>query len=172
MTKFLRIVLCLHLALPATSLFSQDKVADPAFVQVTFYSTGSFWKASVPGYNHGMFNGIIFDGKRQLAHITPGHFVTFNLSPGQHIFAANYWVNRTVKGAAHLKIDLVANHHYYVGTYFKTTPLLVVSTPRIEQESCEDAQKHARTATPLENKHVTEESIPLVVSESVFPPCS
>ena len=172
MTRLLNFSRCVLFGIAATSLFAQDKTADPQLAPVTFYSTGSFWKSSVPGYNHGPFDGMIFDGKSQLAHISPGHFVTFNLSPGQHIFAANYWVSRTSKGGAHLKIDLAPNHHYYVGTYFKTTPLLVLSTPRIEQASCEDAQKHAQGATPLESKHVDKESITLLVSESAFPHCS
>jgi len=173
MTKLLGTTFCLLLgfitALPARG---QDKQAESKLVEVTFYSTGDFWKASLPGYKYGMFSGPIFDNKQQLVNITPGHFVTFNLSPGTHIFSTNYWLAQTSKGGAHLKIDLVANQHYYIGTYLKTTPLLMVSTPHIEQTTCNEAQKHAASSKPLGIEHIKEEAIPLAVSETYFPQCS
>ena len=150
MARLLGTTFCLLLgfmiALPA---HGQDKQAASKLVQVTFYSAGDFWKASMPGYKYGMFTGPIFDNKQQLANITAGHFVTFNLSPGTHIFSTNYWVAQTSKGGAHLKVDLVANQHYYIGTYLKTTPLLIMSIPHIEQTTCNEAQKRAARAKPL-----------------------
>jgi hypothetical protein len=154
---------------------SQDKVASapptPPQVLVTFYSTGSFWKAAMPGYKFGAFSGLIFDDNRQLAQIRPGHFVTFKLNPGSHVFSANYWLNGHPKGGAHLKRNLDANQHYYIGTYFKTTPLLVLSTPRIEEADCNDAQKDAASATPLAREHIKDDALTFAISETSFPQC-
>ena len=172
MTRLSRIALYLLLGLPTgIPVLAQDKSVGAPQAQVTFYSTGSFWKAARPGYKYGTFAGLIFDDKHRLANITPGHFITFDLAPGPHIFSANYWVGQNPKGGAHLKVDLVANQHYYIGTYFKTTSLLIISTPRIEQSTCQDAQKDAASAKPLESKHLEQEGIPLALSETSFPRC-
>jgi len=48
-------------------------------VEVTFYSSGSFLKSAIPGDKHAKFAGRIMDGDHQLAMLTFGQFVTFNL---------------------------------------------------------------------------------------------
>lgn len=163
----------LLVALPA---LTQDKSMPPAnpvgdAALVTFYSTGSFWKSAAPGYKYGAFAGLIFDGSQQLAHIRPGRFVTFSLPPGPHVFTTNFWVFATPKGGAHLDLNLVANHHYFLGTYFETTPLLVISSPAIEEVECQDAQKNATKAEPLARNHIKENVRYTTVAESSFPPC-
>lgn len=174
MTRLLRIALCL-LSVPATtSLLAQDTKMDPPSAQVTFYSTGGKWKGGMPGYKSGSFRGDIFDRDHGLAHITPGHFVTFKLAPGRHRF---YLVIdmpgvKNNQQSTSTNIILEENHHYYMGTYVKTGLLLGIQTPRIEQTNCEDAQEHARAAKPLDSKLIAEDIMPLVVSESAFPSCS
>ena len=98
--------------------------------------------------------------------------MTFSLSPSPHVFTTNSWVFASSKGGAHLNFDLIANHHYYVGTYFETTPLLVVSSPAIEEVECQDAQKDAVKAEPLGRNHIKENIRTTALVESSFPPCS
>lgn len=172
MTRLVRTVFCLFFGFSiAIPVRPQDKSVGPPRAQVTFYSTGSFWKASMPGYKYGKFAGPIFDEKHQLAYIKPGHFITFNLAPGPHTFSTNYWMIESSKGGAHLKVDLVANQHYYIGTYLKTTPLLVISTPHMEETTCLGAQKDAIKAKPLEYDDLEKDGIPFAVSETAFPQC-
>jgi hypothetical protein len=172
MTKLSRNALYLLLELSTgIPVFAQDKSVGPSQAQVTFYSTGSFWTAARPGYKYGTFASLIFDHKHRLANITRGRFITFSLAPGPHIFPRNIGSAENPKGGAHLKVDLAANQHYYIDTYFKTTSLLIISTPRIEQSTCQDAQEDAVNAKPLESKHIEQESILLAVSETSFPQC-
>ncbi len=138
-------------------------------VQVTFYSSGSFLKSAMPGYKYGKFSGRIMDEKGQLAMLTPGHFITFNLDPGQHILSANSWMIPSPEAGGHLKIDLVSGRHYYIGTYLE--PLFVASKFRIEQRTCQEAQQDNKSAKPLEQKHIKEYGLARVVVESSFPTC-
>jgi hypothetical protein len=166
----------------STLLFFLAPLATPAVPQtatppqptalVTFYSSGSFWKTAVPGYKYGNFKGRIFDEYDQLANISPGYFVTFKLDAGPHTFSDNSWVIASPKGGAHLKIDLVADHHYYIGTYIETTPLVVIAAFRIEERTCEQAQKDNTDTHPLESKHLMKYGSATVVTETSFPTCS
>jgi hypothetical protein len=148
---------------------AQTSPTAPLQAQVTFYSTGSFWKGGLPGYKHGVFVGLLFDDKAPLAHMKPGRFVTFTFAPGPHTFSTNYWVHRSPSGGAHLKLDLVAGQHYYVGTYFETD--VVVSLPRIELTSCLNAQRDAAKAKPLEQKNIEKPALSVATTETSFPSC-
>jgi hypothetical protein len=161
-------VFCLILlVLPA---LSQDKAADSPHALVTFYSTGSFWKTGVPGYKRGNFAGLIFDEYDELALIRPGHCITFKLNAGPHTFSANSWMIPMPNGGGHLKVDLVANQHYFIATFYSTASL-VLTLPLLENRSCEDAQKDAMKATPLDPKHLRKYGAPRAVDEASFPVC-
>ncbi len=138
---------------------------------MTFYSNGSLLKSAKPGYKEGAFLGLIFDDKQPLAKMKSGSFVTFTFDPGPHVFSTNYWWDKSPKGGAHVTLDLAANKHYYVATYFKTTLALVVQRPRIEQSLCEDAQKNATHAKPLPSSDVEKEAMPFMLAENSFPAC-
>jgi hypothetical protein len=138
----------------AVPLLSQTVTPAAPKAQVTFYSSGSFLKAALPGYKYGDFAGRIFDEYDQLAMIRPGRFITFNLDPGPHTFSANSWISPRPEGGGHLTVDLVANHHYYVGTYTETTPLLVISTFRLEQRTCQQAIKENVSTKSLDRTHL------------------
>jgi hypothetical protein len=168
-TELVKIALCFFVLTSTGS--GQDKAVAPTQAEVTFYSTGSFWKSAIPGYKHGDFIGLIFDDEHILALMKQGRFVTFNLAPGKHIFSTNYWLNRSPEGGAHLQVDLVAGQHYFVGTYFTTSPALVVSTPRIEQATCQQAEENAKSAKPLARHNIQKDALPLALSESSFPTC-
>src|ERR1700691_3897538 len=156
-TELVKIALCFFV-LPSAG-FGQDKAVAPTQAEVTFYSTGSFWKSSIPGYKHGDFIGLIFDNEHILALINQGRFVTFSLAPGKHIFSSNYWLNRSPEGGAHLEVDLVAGQHYFVGTYFATDPVPISSTPRIEQATCQQAEENAKNAKPLARHNIHKDAL-------------
>jgi hypothetical protein len=135
---------------------------------VTIYSTGSFWKGGIPGNKHGMFAGRIFDEYDKLAQLRPGHYVTFKLSPGLHTLSAGPWFG-TAPTAAHLEINLVANQHYYIGTYLESE--IVLSTFHIEQRTCLEAQHDNLKSTPLDPKHLEKYGKTVYVADTTFPTC-
>jgi len=105
----------------------------------------------------------------QLARLTPGYFVTFNLDPGPHTFSSNSWLIARPEGGGHLEITLVAGQHYYIATYLQ--PLLLVSNYRLEQRTCEEATQDNVNAKPLDRKHLKNYGQPRVFVETSFPAC-
>jgi hypothetical protein len=93
-------------------ILGQQTSPGSAQAQVTFYSNGNFAKSILPGYKYGKFNGRIMDEYDQLAMLTPGHYVTFNLDPGEHTFSNNSWMIPRPEGGGHVKVDLVGGKHY------------------------------------------------------------
>jgi hypothetical protein len=150
---------------------SQTVTSPEPKAQVTIYSSGNFLKAAMPGYKYGDFIGRIFDEYDQLAYLRPGYFVTFDLDPGPHTFSANTWLSSRPEGGGHLTIDLVANHHYYVGTYTETTPLLVISAFRLEQRTCQQAIDDNLHTKPLDPKQLKKYGQATAVAETSFPRC-
>jgi hypothetical protein len=140
------------------------------YAQGACYSSGSFLKSAIPGDKHAKFSGRIMDGNNQLAMLTYGQFVTFNLDPGQHILTANSWLTASPVGGGHLKINLVPGQHYYVGAYLES--LVVASKFRLEQRTCQEAQQDNKTTKPLKREHIKEYGLPRAVAETSFPTCS
>jgi hypothetical protein len=143
----------------------------PPRALVTFYSNGNFLKAVIPGYKHGEFTGRILDEYDNLAMLRLGQFITFSLDPGPHTFTANAWFDPHPEGGGHLTIDLVANKHYFIGAYLETTPLLVISTFRLEQRTCQQAQQDNTHTKPLIPRHPKKYAAAHLVLESSFPQC-
>ncbi len=137
--------------------------------QVTFYSSGSFARSILPGYKYGMFNGRIMDEYDQLAMLTPGHYVTFYLDPGEHTFSNNSWLIARPEGGGHAEVTLVGGKHYYIATFLRSLPIGLDF--RMEVRTCEQAQKDNDHATPLDPKHLKEYGRPRLVAETTFPPC-
>jgi hypothetical protein len=165
--QFLGLTLCL--AWTIRSLGAQSTTAAAPQALVTFYSNGNFLKSTLPGYKYGKFSGRIMDEYDQLAMLTPGHFVTFNLDPGPHTFSANSWLIARPETGGHLEINLAAGQHYFIGTYLQ--PLLFVSNYRLEQHTCQEAKKDNINAKPLEQKHLKDYGLPRVLVETSFPAC-
>jgi hypothetical protein len=151
-------------------LRAQAAPAAPQQVQVTFYSSGSLLKGGLPGYKYGAFTGRIMDEYDQLAMLTPGHFVTFNLDPGPHTLSVNAWLLATPKGGGHVKLNLVPGRHYFIATFLES--YLYVSRFRIEERTCEQAQQDNMETTPLDRKHLKSYGQPRVADDSAFPACS
>jgi hypothetical protein len=160
------------LSVALTHVFSVAQVTTTVSprVEVTFYSSGSFLKSAIPGDKHAKFSGRIMDGDKQLAMLTYGQFVTFNLDPGQHTLTANSWMITSPVGGGHLKINLVPGEHYYVGAYLES--LVVASKFRLELRTCQEAQQDNKTTKPLKREHIKEYGLPRAVAEASFPTCS
>jgi hypothetical protein len=144
--------------------------APPAAVPtalVTFFSGGNFLTMG----KHGKFMGQILDGSDRLAYLTAGHFVTFQLDAGKHVFAANSWLNPTPTGGGHLELDLVAGRHYYVAAYLDNRGVLVPLF-RLEQHPCDQVQKETAKVKPLDPNDLHKYGQGHAVIESRFPICT
>jgi hypothetical protein len=167
MTRIPNIVLCAALA--AAPALSQGPTTSTPQAQVTFYSSGGHWKAGLPGYKYGAFKGHIIDEYDQLAMLSPGEFVTFNLDPGPHTLSNNSWMNPRPEGGGHLEINLVAGQHYYIATFYRSAP--IGWDFRLEQRTCQQAQLDNEKTKPLDRKHLKDYGAPRAVSETSFPTC-
>lgn len=134
---------------------------------VTFFSDGDFWTMG----KHGKFKGQIFDGNDRLANLTAGHFITFKLDAGGHVFAANSWLSPTPTGGGHLKLDLIAGQHYYLAAYLDNRGVLVPLF-RLEQPSCDQVQKEAAKVKPLDRDELQKYGQDHAVIESGIPICT
>ncbi len=166
--RYALVISCLAVLLMPT--LAQQVSAGGAPAQVTFYSSGSFAKGILPGYKYGKFTGRIMDEYDQLAMLTPGHYVTFNLDPGDHTLSNNSWMIARPEGGGHMKVNLVGGKHYYIATFLRSVP--IGWDFRMEVRTCEQAQKDNEHATPLDPEHLKEYGKPRVVPETTFPPCS
>jgi hypothetical protein len=157
------------LAVLQSPALAQQTSAGGAQAQVTFYSSGSFAKSILPGYKYGKFIGRIMVEHDQLAMLTPGHYVTFNLDPGEHTLSNNSWMIARPEGGGHVKVDLVGGKHYYIATFLRSVP--IGWDFRMELRSCEQAQKDNEHATPLDQEHLKEYGKSRVIAETTFPAC-
>ena len=148
---------------------AEQSPAGAATAQVTFYSSGGFAKSILPGYKYGKFTGRIMDEYDQLAMLTPGHYVTFNLDPGDHTFSNNSWMLARPEGGGHVEVNLVGGKHYYIATFLRSVP--IGWDFRMELRTCEQAQKDNERATPLDPEHLKEYGKPRFVAETTFPRC-
>jgi hypothetical protein len=157
------------LALLLRPAIAQQTSVGGAQAQVTFYSSGSFAKSIVPGYKFGKFIGRIMDEFDQLAMLTPGHYVTFNLDPGEHTLSNNSWMIPRPEGGGHAKVNLVGGKHYYIATFLRSVPIGMDF--RMEVRTCEQAQMDNEHSTPLDRKQLKEYGEARVVAETTFPSC-
>ncbi len=164
---YLLAISCLA-TLPRPTLTQQTSATGDG-AQVTFYSTGSFAKTILPGYKYGKFRGRIMDEYEQLAMLTPGHYVTFNLDPGEHTLSNNSWLIPRPEGGGHAKVTLIGGKHYYIATFLRSVP--IGWDFRMEVRTCEQAQKDNEHAKPLEPEHLKEFGKARVVTETTFPTC-
>ncbi len=165
----MRMLIIASVSLLGARVFVAQTPTSPAIVPtalVTFYSSGNFWSMG-----HGKFIGEILDGGHQLTLLTAGHFVTFQLDAGEHVFAANSWLNPTQTGGGHLKLDLIAERHYYVAAYLDNRGILVPLF-RLEQHPCDQVQKETVKVKPLNPEDLHNYGQRHAVIESNFPPCT
>ena len=101
----------------------------------------------------------------------PARFVTFNFTPGPHVFSATWWTTKHANSGAHVTLDLVANQHYFIETFVIDTNWLGSVRLYINGVSCEGAQRENVNTKPLEPTHLRPDGIPLAVPETSFPQC-
>lgn len=157
---------------PQDTSKGQDASAPPKSPDqalVTFFSTGHFLNSAVPGNKHGEFIGRIMDKDGQLAMLTSDHFVTFRVDAGPHTFSANSWMLATPQTGGHLKLDLVAGKHYFIGAY--TQSFLYYTRFRLEEHTCQEAKRQNESTEPLDPKHLKDHGKTMYVPETVFPDC-
>ena len=76
---------------------------------VTFYTPGNSAKsvaASLLPKSQQPFTGWLFDGPQRLAHVRPGRFMTFHLTPGAHTFTVPWHSNRPGKDSLVINTEL------------------------------------------------------------------
>ena len=126
----------------------------------------------LPGHKPGSFRGRIYDEDDQLAFIEPGHFVTFALTPGRHVFSITPWTTEHAKNGSHVNVDLIANQHYYIETSITLSlAWLGTATLHVDQVTCEDSQGVAAKYKPLEPVHLRPAGVPIALPEVSFPHC-
>jgi len=126
---------------------------------VTFYTPGNSAKgeaASLLPKSKQPFTGWLFDGPQRMAHVHPGRFMSFRLSPGAHSFTVPW--HSTRPGKEPLVINVEGGGQYCIQLYSEMTnyevfPLEFFNS-RIEEVPCQRAQREAGHMKPLEIKRV------------------
>lgn len=136
---------------------------------VTFFSSGHFLKSAAPGYKHGKFTGRIMDEHDQLAMLTFDCFVTFHVDAGPHTFSANSWLLPRPDTGGHLKLDLVAGKHYFIGAYSQS--FLYYTRFRLEEHTCQEAKEQNESTKPLDPEHLKDYGKNKYMAETAFPAC-
>jgi hypothetical protein len=127
---------------------------------VTFYSCPFPFKdelkASLMPAGRIPFGGWLFDGKKRLAHASPGHFVRFRLATGQHTFSVP-WKSKE-PGKTVLRLNVEEGAHYCVRLSAKyVSPVLVPMVwvdSMIELVPCGQAFQEAGATKPLDSSRV------------------
>jgi hypothetical protein len=135
-----------------------------------FYSNEKTLWSGLPG-SHGGFLGTVFVDGHLLALLERHRFVTFKVAPGLHSLASNWWMSKHEDNGARLNMNLLADHHYVISTAFKGDAFPGSSSIEMKERTCEDANLANRDMKPLEAKHLRPDGVPIVVTESAFPPC-
>ena len=134
---------------------------------VTFYSPpdplSHQVKEGVSWWGTSPFRGFIFNGNKQLAHLSAGNFITFEFPVGKYVFSATPHKSPTDKYT--INIEANAGEHYYVRLVMKwkgVSPVYFVD-PQLETVDCATATKESIGTSPLEAEHVSKDSQTFVV---------
>jgi len=126
---------------------------------VTFYTPGNSVKsttASLLPRSQQPFTGWLFDGPQPLAHVQPGRFMTFHLSPGEHSFTVPWHSTRPGKDQLSIKVE--SGGQYCVRLSAKMTNFEPIPYERlnsqVEEVPCQQAQSEAAHMKPIEIKRV------------------
>jgi len=150
MKTLLRVALVATLS--AASCFAQTGT-------VTFYTPGNSVKSASAGVlpkSHQPFTGWLFDGTQQLAHVSPGRFITVHLNPGAHSFTVPW--HSTRPGKEPLVINVEDGGQYCVLLYTVMTNFELIPFERlnsqIEEVPCQQAQREAANMKAIDIKRV------------------
>ena len=152
----------------AAPIPAQNSPGSSNKAEVTFYSLPVSLLGGLSKSDPGAFKGRLFDGDHQLAFMEPARFITFAMDPGAHIFSAASWITEQPNPGAHVTMNLVPGHHYFVETGHWAGGYLFL----IRDIPCVVAQHHNTHSKPLEADHLRPDGIPIAVYETSFPACS
>lgn len=166
--RFAYIAICF---LPVSAALAQRDPTSGSNAQVTFYSHRVTLLGGLVGHSPAAFKGRLFDADEQLAFIEPGHFVTFEMTPGNHVFTAASWMAMHAKGGSPTAIDLAADQQYFLEVQVLKVGLGGTRT-LVKEVTCEAAKQDNIAAKPLEPVHLRPAGRALIVSQTSFPLCS
>jgi len=146
--------------------------------QVTFYVHGSRLKSGLPGTNTGIFYGAIYDGAQQLfpfhevfSTLKNDRFVTLNMPPGAHDFAA--WYGKHPTRGHHLAVTIEPEKQYFLRAQSESRGIVEIEIEhgRLEEVTCQIAHQEAPNAKPVEVRHPSATFTSMRAPLQSMPPC-
>jgi hypothetical protein len=160
------------LAVSSVSLSAQATAALRAasdVALVTFFSNPPDMLGNLSGKSEP-FNGNLFVGKEEVARMKAGRFVTIWMIPGAYEFTAATWMANGPAGGSHLKLNLVAHHHYYVELRNRMS-FPFTNMFGIKEVACEEASSGNVKDKPIDASALMSAGKDNLVAESAFPAC-
>ena len=145
--------------------------APPPPGYVTLFSHPLSLTSFMPGTRNGFYSGRIYEGDHQLAHLQPSRFVTFAVTPGSHIFAANSMTSKTSEGGGTLTLDIQSGQHYFVQASIKVSSNIMELAFVLKQVPCTEAQTTNKKSKAASDKDLFPEGAKIVVPDTTFPEC-
>jgi hypothetical protein len=127
---------------------------------VTFYSHGSLMKSGVPGTNHGIFYGCIYDGAQRIACFRDGlfmknnRFVVFRLAAGLHTFSASYSKHPAKNSQFAIQVEPGKNLFLRVQSESRGVIGIEFERGRLDQVTCDVAQREIKNGKALDVKKI------------------
>ncbi len=144
---------------------------------VVFYAHGSFWKSGLPGSNHGIFFGNIFDGTHRLFKFRDSFFakndrmLIFHLAPGPHAFSASYSSYPPKKPQVELTLEPGKN--YFMRALSESRGVIEIEWERghLDRVACDVAQRETENVKVLPTKTVAPDAVASLSTDQSFPAC-
>lgn len=118
------------------------------------------------------FSGWLFDGPQRLAHVRPGHFMTFHFAPGSHSFSVPWKSKAPDKTALVLNVEEGGQYCVRLSAKYVSGGVLLPvgwANSRIEQVSCKQGFQEAGTSKPLDSKRVDSGALGELDPSPTFP---
>lgn len=147
---------------------------------MVFYNHGSKWKSGLPGTDHGVFYGCIYDAGIRLGCFRHGNlfsqvkfdrFGVFHFPPGPHVFSASYGKHPAKRSQLHLILD--SGQNYYLRAQSESRGIVEIEfeTGRLDPMTCAAAVKETERAKPLTEDYFSPEGRSALVTVQAIPPC-
>ncbi len=145
---------------------------------VMFYSHGSMMTSGLPGTNHGIFYGCVYDGTEQLACFRDGffiknnRFIVFRLPAGSHTFSASYSGKHPAKNSQ-MPMQLEGGKTYFLRAQSESRGVIEIEWDRgrLDEVSCAVAAQEAATAKALKAERIPAKMAGLLAPAQVIPSC-
>ena len=145
---------------------------------VTFYSIpdqlSHELKESVSLFGKTSFRGYAFDGDQQLAHLSAGRFIAFELPAGHHVFSATLHKHHA-NGKYALAVELKPGERYFIRMTSKWKSAVVVPVVlydhQLEFVTCPVAIQENAGSHSVEAKQVSSNARVSMVQGAAFQTC-